>query len=82
MLADIRNWANPRFWLAIVTAACIVDTAGMFVWRYTANPDGPINKWYNRFGLAAYGADVLSMIIGVILTQQATMWMGGLAMTL
>lgn len=76
-LADIRNAMDPRTWLAIAAAACVVDTAGLFVWRYTATPTGPINKWYDRFGLAAYGADVLSMIIGVILTQLVATAIGG-----
>jgi len=76
-LADIRSVANPRFWLPIAAAACLVDTAGLFVWRFTSKPTAPINKWYDRFGLAAYGADILSMVIGVILTQLATSWIGG-----
>jgi hypothetical protein len=76
-LTDIRSVTNPRFWLAIAAAACVVDTAGLFVWRYTSKPTAPINKWYDRYGLAAYGADILSIIIGVILTQLATTWIGG-----
>jgi hypothetical protein len=55
--------------LTILAAACLVDTAGLFVWRYTATPDGPINTWYDRFGLSAYIADVTSMVIGIMLTQ-------------
>jgi hypothetical protein len=74
---DIRNVSNPRFWLPIAAAACVVDTAGLFVWRFGASPTGPINKWYSRFGLAAYGADILSMIIGVILAQLVTTAIGG-----
>ena len=76
-LADIRNAMDSRTWLAIAAAACVVDTAGLFVWRYTASPTGPINKWYDRFSLAAYGADVLSMIIGVILAQLVATAIGG-----
>ena len=77
LLPDIRNAMDSRTWLAIAAAACVVDTAGLFVWRYTATPTGPINTWYDRFGLAAYGADVLSMIIGLILAQLITSSMGG-----
>lgn len=76
-LADIRSVANPRIWLPLAAAACLVDTAGLFVWRYTSKPTAPINKWYDRFGLSAYGADILSMVIGVILTQLAATWIGG-----
>ena len=77
LLPDIRNAMDPRTWLAIAAAACVVDTAGLFVWRYTATPTGPINTWYDRFGLAAYGADVFSMIICIILAQLITTAMGG-----
>ena len=77
MLTDIRSVTNPRFWLPIAAAACLVDTAGLFVWRYTATATGPINTWYDRFGLAAYGADILSMIIGIVLTQLVSTWIGG-----
>ena len=55
-------------------AACVVDTAGLFVWRFGESPTGPINKWYSRFGLAAY---ILSMIIGVVLAQLVTTAIGG-----
>ena len=79
-LPDIRSVTNPRFWLPLVASACLVDTVGLFGWRYGlggATATGPINTWYDRFGLAAYGADILSMIIGIVLTQLVTSWIGG-----
>jgi hypothetical protein len=76
-LPDIRNVFDTSLWLPITTAASVVDTLGLFVWRYTSKPGSPINKWYDKFGLAAYSADVLSIIIGVVLTQLATTWLGG-----
>lgn len=77
MLPDIRNFSNTNLYLPILTASSIVDTAGLFVWRYTSKPDAPINKWYDTFGLSAYTADVLSIAIGVVLTQLVTTWIGG-----
>lgn len=77
MFSDIRSITLTKAWLPIVTAACLVDTAGLFVWRFTAEPDGPINVWYDKFGLAAYNADVLSIILGVMLTQIVTTFIGG-----
>lgn len=71
MLKDIRNYANVHFFLPIFTASAIVDTLGLFVWRYTSLPDSPINKWYDRFSLSAYAIDVLSIMLGVVLTQIA-----------
>ena len=77
-MKDIRSITTNV--LPIVAAACLVDTVGLFGWRYGlagATADGPINLWYDRFGLVAYGADVLSMIIGIALTQLVTTAMGG-----
>lgn len=77
MLVDIRNINNTSLYLPILAASSIVDTAGLFVWRYTSDKDGPINTWYDRFGLAAYSADVLSIALGVALTQLVTTQIGG-----
>jgi len=77
MLTDIRNMYDIRWWLPIVTAACIVDTVGLFVWRYTADADGPVNTWYDEYGITAYIADITSMVIGIMLTQIVVTAMGG-----
>ena len=77
MLPDIRNINNTSLYLPILTASSIVDTVGLFVWRYTSKPDAPINKWYDRFSLSAYTADVLSIVLGIVLTQIVTTWVGG-----
>ncbi len=77
MLPDIRDYTNTNLYLPILAASSIVDTAGLFVWRYTSKPNSPINKWYDRFGGIAYTADVLSIALGVVLTQLVTSWMGG-----
>ena len=77
MLPDIRNFNNTNLYLPILAASSIVDTAGLFVWRYTSKPTSPINKWYDQFGLAAYTADVLSIALGVVLAQLVTSYIGG-----
>ena len=77
MLPDIRDYTNTNLYLPILAASSIVDTAGLFVWRYTSKPDAPINKWYDRFSLSAYTADVLSIALGVVLTQLLTSYIGG-----
>lgn len=76
-MKDIRNFTNTRILLAALVAACIVDTLGLFVWRYTAEPGGPITKWYDQFQSVAYIIDVASIVIGVVLTQMATSFLGG-----
>jgi len=76
-MKDIRKFWDARMLLAIVASSMAVDTLGLFVWRYTAEPDGPINKWYDKFGGIAYVADVLSMIIGMALAQIVASAIGG-----
>ena len=77
MLPDIRDFTNTNLYLPILTASSIVDTAGLFVWRYTSKPGSPINQWYDTFGGIAYTADVLSIALGVVLTQLVTSYVGG-----
>jgi len=77
LLTDIRNAMDPRIWLAIAAGACVVDTTGLFVWRYATESTSAINTWYDRFGLSAYGADILSIMIGIILAQLVTTAIGG-----
>jgi hypothetical protein len=76
-MKDIRKFWDARTLLAIVASAIAVDTIGMFVWRYTAERDGPINTWYDEFGLVAYILDVLSIVIGMILAQIVASAIGG-----
>jgi hypothetical protein len=76
-MKDIRNFTNTRILLAALVAACIVDTLGLFVWRYTSEPDAPITKWYDRFESVAYIIDVASIVIGVVLTQFVTSFLRG-----
>ena len=76
-MKDIRKFWDARTLLAIVASAIAVDTAGLFVWRYTSEPDGPINTWYDQFGLVAYILDVLSIVIGMILAQIVASAIGG-----
>ena len=70
LLQDIRNRHDVHIIFAAVVAACVVDTAGLFVWkRYPKNAS--VSKWYDNFGLVAYMLDVTSIVIGVRLTQLA-----------
>jgi len=76
-MKDIRKFWDARTLLAIVASAIAVDTAGLFVWRYTSEPDAPISVWYDKFGLVAYMLDVLSIVIGMVLAQVVASAIGG-----
>jgi hypothetical protein len=76
MLKDIRFFEDVRLLFIIGVAACVVDTAGLFVWkRYPSS--AAISKWYDTFGLLAYMLDVSSVFIGVVLAQFITAYIGG-----
>lgn len=77
MLPDIRNPLDTSLFGPIVAAASVVDTLGLFVWRYTSEPKAPINRWYDDFGVAAYTADILSIVLGLVLTQLLSSYIGG-----
>jgi len=74
---DLRRFWDGKLLLAALASAAVVDTVGLFVWRYTADRDGPINMWYDRFGVIAYVLDVSSMVIGFVLAQLITYAIGG-----
>lgn len=69
MLKNIYQFNNTSDYLPIITAALIVD---MFV--ISRMVFGQINikslkEWYDRFGFLAVLADVLSLVIGVIISR-------------
>jgi len=68
LLRDIRNSNDLYVTFIIVVAACVIDTAGLFVWKRYPR-DATISKWYDKFGLVAYMMDVASIVIGVLITQ-------------
>ena len=74
---DLRKFWDGKLLLAVLASAAAVDTAGLFVWRYTAEPSGPINTWYDKFGVIAYAVDVSSMVIGFVLAQLVCSLIGG-----
>jgi len=67
---DISDVSNINDLLFITTAAIIVDIVVIFLVRYPGSKPlfgmRSINDWYDRFGITAVAADVLSLIIGVV----------------
>jgi len=76
MLKDIRFFKDARLLFVLVVAACVVDTAGLFVWRQYPR-DAAISRWYDVFGIFAYILDVMSIVLGLVMTQVATSYIGG-----
>jgi uncharacterized protein YacL len=67
---DISNPTDSEDLVFIGTAAVIVELITLFLVKYAgSNPTVgtmALNDWYERFGIFAVAADVLSLIIGVI----------------
>jgi hypothetical protein len=62
-MTDIAKWSAYSSWPVLLLSILIVDVTVMFIIRYV--PLGSaINTWYDRFGLLAVLADVLSIAIG------------------
>jgi hypothetical protein len=69
MFADISKPTVPIF-ATIVVSVIVVDLVILFLIRLYPDFWGKdINIWYNEFGLNAVLADVLSIVLGFLLTQ-------------
>jgi hypothetical protein len=75
MLTNITNYQNVGDWFYLVTAVFVVDLIVIFLEKYPGLGDS-IDIWYNRFGLAAVGADVLSILIVIGVTRYFYTYMG------
>ena len=69
MMKNIIQFNNISDYLQIITAALIVDmiVLSRVVFGYINIKS--LNQWYNKFGLFAIIADVLSIVIGIILAR-------------
>jgi len=67
---DISDVSNINDLLFITTAAIVVDVVVIFLVKYAGERPSfgvkVLNEWYDRFGIFAVGADVISLIIGVV----------------
>ena len=68
-MKNIIQFNNISDYLPIITAALIVDmiVLSRVVSGYINIKS--LNQWYNKFGLFAIIADVLSIVIGIILAR-------------
>ena len=72
-MLQITNFNNLQDWLYIVTAVVLVDFIVVCFAKYPGrNPYfkvDALDKWYNMFGIFAIGSDVLSILIGIMMTR-------------
>jgi hypothetical protein len=62
--------SNPAVFTTIVVSVIVVDLIVLFLIRFYPDFWGKdINVWYNEFGLNAVIADVMSIVLGFLITQ-------------
>jgi hypothetical protein len=69
MLKNLSHFNNVNDYLPIITAALIVDIIVIIRIVFGYINIKSLNTWYNRFGLLAVIADVLSIVIGIIIAR-------------
>jgi hypothetical protein len=67
---DISNTTDSQDLVFIGTAAVFVELITLFLVKYAGSKPTvgtmALNDWYERFGIFAVGADVMSLMIGVV----------------
>ena len=66
---NISHFYNVNDYLYILNAAIIVDLIVIYWSNINIIKSRSLKKWYKLFGLSAFIADVLSIIIGLILAR-------------
>ena len=73
MITNITNYRNTGDWFFLVPATLLVDLVVIFMAKYPGSEPsfqvGALNEWYDKFGIAAVGSDVLSILIGVMFAR-------------
>jgi len=69
MLKNLSNFNEVSDYLPIISAALIVDMFVLSRIVFGQININSLNKWYNKFGLLAVVADVLSIVIGIIFAR-------------
>jgi len=69
MLKNLSNFNNTNDYLPIITSALIVDMFILFRMVFGYINIKSLDNWYNKFGLLAVIADVLSIVIGIIISR-------------
>ena len=69
MFENISQFKNISDYLPIITAALIVDMFILVRVVFGYIRIKSLNNWYNKFGFLAVVADVLSIVIGIIMSR-------------
>jgi hypothetical protein len=69
MFASLLSFTSATDYLSILNAAIITDLAVILRVILGQIKSKTLKEWYHKYGLSSVMADVLSIVIGVIITQ-------------
>jgi hypothetical protein len=72
MITNITSYKNIGDWFYIIVAVLVVDFIVIVKSKYGDSTNfnvNSLNTWYDKFGLAAIGSDVLSILIGIAVSR-------------
>jgi len=73
MIGNITNSNTINDWFYLVPAVIFIDFIVIVLSKYPGEEPyfkvNALNDWYDKFGLAAVGSDVLSILIGIMVTR-------------
>jgi len=69
MSTNISNFSNTSDYLPIITSALLVDMFVIITILIGFTKSLSLNTWYDKFGLSAVLADVLSICCGIIISR-------------
>ena len=73
MISNITDFKNLNDWFYLIPAVILVDYIVIVLAKYPGkNPYFKVNAldtWYKKFGIFAVGSDVLSILIGIMVTR-------------
>ena len=73
MLSNITNYKNVNDWFYLVPAAIVVDFIVITLTKYSGKAPyfkvDALDAWYTQFGTLAMASDVLSALIGIMISR-------------
>lgn len=69
MFGSISNFYNTSDYLPILNAALMVDLIVLLMIQTGRIKSLVLKKWYRKFNLGAFMADVLSLVIGIVIAR-------------
>jgi len=69
MFQDISNFYKITDYLPILNGAMVIDLFIILLLNRHFIQSSALTQWYKKFHLGAFGADVLSLVIGVLIAR-------------